>query len=225
MDTMSPRQRLVFHVQELERVELLKQRAVACVKESFDAAKRAGYDATTLKVVLKLRKMTPEQRRERRALEAIYLAALGMLEGDPLPDEARRRLDRQPEAPATRPPDAAAPGGTTPDAPADPAEPTREDPVSPPAEPQAPLILKTPDEAREEGAAAATAGQRIYDNPYPAGDPCRAAWDEGWCAQQQSHGMDTPQAYQRRSAKPPEKDEHPDKDRKPGEGDQERGAA
>lgn len=195
--TMSPRQRLVYHVQELERLELLKQRAADCVKESLETAKRDGFDPATLKVVIKLRKLTPDQRRERRALEAIYLAALGMLEGEPLPDEARRRLDPPPQdgpkdAPAKR---------------EDGSETERQEDASPPLPPhQAPLILKEPDEARQEGAAAAAAGKRVYDNPYPAGDPCRAAWDEGWCAQQKSHGMETPAAYQRRTTKPPEKD-------------------
>ena len=85
--------------------------------------------------------------------------------------------------------------------------------------------MKDPEEARQEGAAAAVAGKRIYDNPYPAGNPCRAAWDEGWCAQQKSHGMDPPAAYQRRSAKPPDQgDDKRGKDH--GDGDLlEKGAA
>lgn len=203
----SRREQLVFHVQELERVERLKQEAAECVTESYEAAKRAGYDQSTLRVILKLRKLTPDQRRERRALETIYLAALGMLEGDPLTDEARRRLDPEPpQAPADRPP--------PPEPPADAALEGRADPspapVEPPAPPQPTLPLKTPDEARQEGTEAAAAGKRVYDNPYPPGDPCRAAWDEGWCAQRQSHGMDTPAAYQRRSTKPPDEKRDPD---------------
>jgi uncharacterized protein (UPF0335 family) len=185
------RERLMQHVQELERREAIKQLASEALKEQFDAAKADGFDVPTLRIVLKLRKMTPDQRRERRALEAIYLANLEMLDGDPLPDEARRRLDPPKE---DDPPPAEA------DAPPAP-------PDQAPAKPeQQPLIVKDPAEAREEGAAAAQAGKRIYDNPYPAGDPCRAAWDEGWCAQRQSHGMDLPEAYQRRT-KSPEKRE------------------
>lgn len=204
---LSRREQLVFYVQELERAQQIKDDATECLRESFDAAKRAGYDPATLRVVLKLRKMTPDQRRERRALETIYLAALGMLEGDPLTDEARRRLDPDPEPPrldeapdpdgqAAPPADlAAAPPTNQPETPA-PAN-------QPEAPPQPALPLKAPDEARQEGIEAAAAGKRVYDNPYRAGDPCRAAWDEGWCAQRQSHGMDIPAAYQRRSAKPP----------------------
>jgi uncharacterized protein (UPF0335 family) len=210
---MSPRQRLVYHVQELERLEELKKLAAADLKEGFDAARGDGYDLATLKIVLKLRKMTSDQRREQRALEAIYLASLGMLEGDPLTDEARRRLD-SPEPPP--PPDSADhdrdASATTP-----PPPPERPTPT--------PLPLKDPEEARQEGAAAAAAGKRVYDNPYRAGDPCRAAWDEGWCAQQKSHGMETPSAYQRRSTKPPDKNEDDKDGAAGGSGDLKKGAA
>lgn len=205
--TMSPRELLVHHVHELEYLEARKAEAAAEVNDALKAAKADGYDGATLKAILKLRKMTPNQRAERRALEAIYLAALGMLEGDPLPDEARRRLDGMDEPRPTRAPE------PPPDA--DPA------PESTPSQlEQPPLIVKDPTEARQEGADAAAAGKRIYDNPYRAGDPCRAAWDEGWCSQQKSHGMETPAAYQRRSEKAPKKDD--DKDQGQGE---ERGAA
>lgn len=183
----SARERLVYHVQELERLEELKQTAAANVREALANAKAAGFDPGTLKVVLRLRKLTPSQRQERRALEAIYLAALGMLEGDALPDEARRRLDEQDRPPAPdqggKPPEAAAKADTPRTA----------------REQAPPLPLKDPEEARQEGRDAATAGKRIYDNPFPAGDPCRAAWDEGWCEQKKSHGMETPAAYQRRT--------------------------
>lgn len=206
------RQRLVQHVQALERLEHAKDLAVADLREAFAEAKLVGFDTTTLKVVLKLRKMTPEQRKERRALEAIYLAALGMLEGDPLTDEARRRLDGQ-EEPATKPATEDGKAGS----PASPAAEAKK----PVREIQPTLALKLPEEARKEGSAAAAAGKRIYDNPYPAGDPCRAAWDEGWCAKSKSHGMDTPSAFQRRSTKPSEK--KGDKDhRDDGDGDGEK---
>jgi len=192
----NPRERLVYHVQNLERLEAEKKSATEDFRQALAEARGAGFDPGTLKVVLRLRKLSPEQRKERRALEAIYLAALGMLEGDPLPDEARRRLDEEPDQ------DQPAKGLT---------DPWPRDLKAPrPAPPQLPMNLKDPEEARREGRAAAADGKRIYDNPYPAGDQCRAAWDEGWCEKKKSNGMDTPAAYQRRS-KPPEKS---DKDEK-----------
>jgi len=197
----NPRERLVRHVQELERLEEAKREAADRLRDAYKAAGDNGFDVGTIKVVLRLRRMTPAQRQEKRALEAIYMAALGMLEGEPLPDEARRRLDDRPPPP--RPPPAEeSPGRTSTDAkPAPPPE---------PAPGQIPMELKDPAEARAEGSAAAAAGKRIYDNPYPAGDPCRAAWDEGWCAKKKSHGMETPAAYQRRTAKKPDAEEDAD---------------
>lgn len=204
----SPREQLVYHVQELEQLEEAKADASDAFKAGLLAAKGDGFDADTLRVVLRLRKMSPSQRSERRALEAIYMAALGMLEGDALPEEARRRLDGVNDPSPDRLPDPP----STPDA---------AEPDAPPQPVQPPLIVKDPAEARQEGADAAAAGKRIYDNPYRAGDPCRASWDEGWCAQQKSHGMETPEAYRRRSDKPAkEKNDRDDKD-----GDAERGAA
>ncbi|MCL4822063.1 MAG: DUF2312 domain-containing protein [Vicinamibacteria bacterium] len=197
--TTSVRNRLVHHVHQLERLETAKQAAAADFREALNVAQADGFDGDTLKAILKLRKMTPAQRKERRAIEAIYLASLGMLDGDPLPDEARRRL-------APPPPEPEAPsggddhGGESARSPA-PAEPPP--PVAPPQ--QAQMLQKDPAEAREEGRAAAAAGKKVYENPYPAGDPCRAAWDEGWCESSGSHGMDIPSAFQRRKEKKPPK--------------------
>jgi len=199
----SARERLVHHVHKLEQLEAVKQAAGEELRAAFADAKRVGYDPSTLKAVLRLRKLTPAERKEQRALEAIYLAALGMLEGDPLPDEARRRLDEQDSAPPKPERSSGQQAGPEEAKPRKPAE----APAPPPPPPQMPMNLKDPEEARKEGRDAAAAGKRIYDNPFPAGDPCRAAWDEGWCEQRKSHGMETPAAYQRRS-KPPDR---PDK--------------
>ncbi len=220
-DELSVAERLVLHVHLLEQLEIAKQEAAARLKDQFTRAKGDGFDPNTLKVVLKLRKMTTTQRQERRALESLYMAALGMLEGEALPEEARRRLDPEP------PP---APDGEVPKAPDAETESAPTEDAKPPAPSQAPaqpvLVLKTPEEARQEGKDAAAAGKRIYDNPYPAGDANRAAWDEGWCAQRKSHGMDTPSAYQRRSNKPAGDDKatKDEKDGKPGAAGSEAGA-
>jgi uncharacterized protein (UPF0335 family) len=183
-------QRLVTHVHDLERLEARKADVSEHLKEGFARAKSDGFDPAILRVVMKLRKLSPSQRRERRALEAIYLAELGMLDGDPLTDEARRRLDGAPADPPAESPE------TEPDPDAE------NDDAPSPTLTQPSLVLKEPSEARQEGMDAAEAGKRIYDNPYPAGDPCRAAWDEGWCAARKSHGMEFPDAYRRRSDTP-----------------------
>jgi len=211
---VGPRERLVHLLQKLERLEAAKQAAGDALRAAFNDAKGAGYDPSTLKAVLRLRKLTPEEREERRALEAIYLAALGMLEGDSLPEAARRRLDEQDSA-SPKPERSSGPQakGATPTEATKGATPTEA--PAPPPPPQMRMNLKDPTEAHREGRDAAAEGKRIYDNPFPAGDPCRAAWDEGWCAQQKSHGMETPAAYQRRS-KPDKKDKDADAGEKKG---------
>ncbi len=222
----SPREELVQIVQELERLTERKDAAANRLREMFETAQARGFDKITLKVVLKLRTMTPSQRAERKALEAIYMAALGMLEGEALPEAARRHLDEP--APTDQ-------NKRDEDDDTDEAETTEVEPRLPELElppesapAQQPLVLKEPAEARAEGEQAAAEGKRIYDNPYPAGDPCRAAWDEGWCSAKGAHGMETPSAFQRRADKPARKDEGQDgNNRKGGEGsgDSERGAA
>jgi uncharacterized protein (UPF0335 family) len=221
------RQKLVYFVRELERLEEEAKEAAAALRDEFKRAGMHGLDASTLKVVLKLRKLSPEQRKQRRALEAIYMASLGMLDGDSLPDEARRRLDgkKGPDDPPSAPSAAAAPAGKSADQKPDPGTGSKkaagETPTAP-ARAQQTLKLKEPEEARQEGRAAAAAGKRVFDNPYPAGDPCRAAWDEGWCEASGSNGMATPDAYQRRKEKPDAKGD--DSKKKPESGDKGRAA-
>jgi uncharacterized protein (UPF0335 family) len=193
---MNVRERLVYNITHLERLGAEVKNAGERLRDAFKAAQFEGFDPPTIKAVLKLRKLTPHQRAERRALEAIYLASLGMLEGEDLPDVARRRLDQQgAQAPKkTDQPNLKEARKQDPDAPPAPSEPQ-----------QPPLIQKDPEEARAEGKAAGAAGKRIYDNPYRAGDPCRAAWDEGWCSERKSNGMDTPEAFQRKKPAKEEK--------------------
>ena len=47
------------------------------------------------------------------------------------------------------------------------------------------------------GAEAAADGRPVTANPFPARDPRRAAWDEGWCKADGSDGMDIPEAWRR----------------------------
>lgn len=202
MHSEGARRRLVHYVTQLELIQERQRLAAGDFKTMLEAAQLEGYDGTTLKAVLKLRKLTPAQRVERRALEAIYMAAVGLLDGEALPDQARRRLSGEEPTTPTEPrlPDLQPPSAS------------QDAAASPLGAPQPTLPLKTPVEARQEGADAADAGKRIYDNPYAAGDPCRAAWDEGWCGQNNSHGMDVPKAYQRRQEPKPKKDKDKDRD-------------
>ena len=118
----------------------------------------------------------------KRRLADIYRAALGMLGGTPLGEAARQRLS---------PPD---PGQSP------------EEQLPEPGEPEAEMIGASDIEAaRAAGRDAFQQGVKVIANPFVAGDPRRAAWDEGWCRAAGSDGMDIPEAWRRRKADKPKK--------------------
>lgn len=65
----------------IERIERLAEEAKGIaddIKHVYAEAKAVGYDASIIRKVVKLRKMTPEDRAEAEAMLETYLAALGM---------------------------------------------------------------------------------------------------------------------------------------------------
>ena len=65
----------------IERIERLKaeQKGIADdVKDVFAEAKANGYDAGTMRTILKMRAMEPHKRAEAEALLATYASALGL---------------------------------------------------------------------------------------------------------------------------------------------------
>src|SRR6185312_3185013 len=56
-------------------------------------------------------------------------------------------------------------------------------------------------QARQQGTEAARQGKPVTANPFPPRSPLRAAWDEAWCHELGSDGMDIPAAL-RPAAKP-----------------------
>lgn len=165
-----------------QRLELAQAR-----RDIRERAKSLGFDDKAIEIAARRRMMDREARMradERAALAEIYGAAIGDLEGTPLGDAARARL-------ASPPPD---PGEDT-----HPFAGTQ--PAATPADADPPPPEKTVEEARAMGAEAARAGERIFANPFSAGDPKRAAWDAGWCEATGSDGMDIPPAF-RRTPKP-----------------------
>lgn len=146
------------------------------IKELGHEIKSRGFDLKVIDRIIAERAETDEDRRlrkERDAILDVYRAALGMLDGTPLGDSARERLSGQkPDEPTGEPVEAASTLG--------------------PEEMAA---------AKEAGRQACREGKKVIENPYMAGDPRRAAWDEGWCSEAGSDGMDIPAAF-RRAEKP-----------------------
>lgn len=144
-------------------------------------ARSRGWNIKSIEKVLQHRSETDADRELRAANEQqaeIYLAALGHLDGTPLGEATRERLSKA--ASGQEPPEEG--------------EATR-----PPIEPPNACAVE---DARERGREAMRAGERVTGNPYLAGDPRRAAWDEGWCLEAGSDGMDIPNAWKRPETAP-----------------------
>ncbi len=179
---------LVDFIESIEGLEDEKRRIAEEIKGVKGRAKSAGFDAKVLTQMLRERRMSQIEREEFQALCEMYRAALGMLNGTPLGEAARKRLmGRLP---------------TKPDEPEDEQAPAPEENSN----------TDDLDAARAAGRAAAREGKRIIDNPYIAGDPRRAAWDEGWCAETGTDGMEVPEAWRRQSAKKKRGDGKPEGD-------------
>lgn len=69
-------ERLRSIVERVERLEEEKANLSADLREVFSEAKGAGFDAKTLRQVVKLRKMDPKDRQEQEHLLDTYRRAL-----------------------------------------------------------------------------------------------------------------------------------------------------
>lgn len=70
--------RLRSIIERVERLEEERKALAGDIKDIFSEAKSAGFDVTTIKQILKLRKMEPAQVEEQETLLDIYRRALGM---------------------------------------------------------------------------------------------------------------------------------------------------
>lgn len=175
------------------RLEEEKKSISDDIKGIYAEAKSQGFDAKALRIVVK-RAMedasAKAKRRETEEIAELYLASLGMLDGTPLGDAARERLVEPDRDRDDEPDDDRAP--PLPPSHTEPEKPTRG-------------VLTEEDiaAAREQGAVDSQAGKRIIDNPFVAGDPRRAAWDEGHCRDRGSDGMEIPESWRRKAKTKP----------------------
>lgn len=184
-------ERLRSFIERIERLEGEKAEIASDITEVYGEAKSSGFETKVMRAIVRLRKMDKAERDEHEALKDIYMGALGMLGDTPLGAAAVKRLSPEPEEPK--------PGQ---DAPA---------PEDGLPEPVARVEI-TAEEARDQGAEAARSGKPVTANPFPARDPNRAAWDEGWCQSSGSDGMEIPEAWKR---SPKKKDEAKNDDAEP----------
>jgi len=77
-NTRATDDRLRLLIERWERLEEEKQGIATDQRDVMAEAKAVGYDAKIIREVIRLRKMAPDDRRERDAVLETYLAALGM---------------------------------------------------------------------------------------------------------------------------------------------------
>jgi uncharacterized protein (UPF0335 family) len=71
-------ERLKSFVERIERLEEEKRALAEDIKEVYSEAKGAGFDAKTIRQLVRLRKLDEEDRDEQEALLDLYMRALGM---------------------------------------------------------------------------------------------------------------------------------------------------
>lgn len=184
-------------LRDVEAIERLDEQIADLKQDRKDILARIksnGFDTKTVGRVLKRRRMTAAEREEEDALLELYERSLGMLSDTPLGEAAVRRLTRRPGA--------------------DPAQGDLEEASRRPRPEDDPHPGASLDDARRMGEEAGRGRRPVTENPFPAGDPRRGAWDQAWCLAAGSDGMDVPEAWKRTAPKGERKGR-----RKPGDGE------
>lgn len=70
--------RLRLLVERIERLAEEKQGIADDIKDVYAEAKAVGYDASIMRQIVKLRKMSADDRAERQAVLETYASALGL---------------------------------------------------------------------------------------------------------------------------------------------------
>jgi uncharacterized protein (UPF0335 family) len=86
--------RLLSFIERLENLQAQKDEIAADMKDVRQEAKSAGYDVPTINRILKMRKLSDQERAEQEALRDTYLANIGMLAGTPLGNSGLERATR-----------------------------------------------------------------------------------------------------------------------------------
>ncbi|MEJ0092801.1 MAG: DUF2312 domain-containing protein [Methylocella sp.] len=179
-------------VDRIVRLEEEKKEIAADIKEVKAQAKSEGFDVKVITQMVREALMDESARATQREFEElceVYRASLGMLDGTPLGDSARKRI--------AKPPKPAEPAGAEDEKKEAPAESVAADEESE-KEPEFPA--EDLEQAKQRGRDDADAGKTILGNPYLSTDPRRPKWDEGWCERKGSDGMEIP-AHLRRKPK------------------------
>jgi uncharacterized protein (UPF0335 family) len=75
-------------IERIERLEEEKAQTAADIREVYAEAKANGFDAKTLRQVVRLRKMDSDDRQEQEYMLDLYLSALNMVQAPKVEAEA-----------------------------------------------------------------------------------------------------------------------------------------
>lgn len=106
----SAQKKLRQYIEQVERLEEEKKGLSADIREKYLEAKAAGFDPKIMRKMVKMRRMSEQERSEEEALVAVYMSALGMLADTPLGEFAMdsvRQPARGPRLVETAPAEAA----------------------------------------------------------------------------------------------------------------------
>ncbi len=71
-------ERLKQYIERVERLEEEKSGLADDIKDVYAEAKSAGFDSKIMRMIVRLRKMASEKRREEEELLDIYKSAIGL---------------------------------------------------------------------------------------------------------------------------------------------------
>lgn len=71
--------RLKAFIERVERLEEEKSALAEDIKEVYAEAKGVGFDAKTMRKIVRLRKMDADKRREEEELLELYCSAIGLI--------------------------------------------------------------------------------------------------------------------------------------------------
>jgi hypothetical protein len=168
-----------------ERIKGLKGRRKDTMNQTWVDT---GFVPSVQGQIIKERLMDPETRRHFEMQLQVARGVMGMLDGTPLGDAARKAFEKPDPAPS----DTWV------------ADDRQDEFPEIPDQQERPKAITEEDirQARQAGVDAAQVGLKVTDNPYPAeASKLRAAWDEGWCSHNGSDGMDIPEELRRKPKK------------------------
>lgn len=92
--------RLKSLIERIENLEEDKSNIADDIRNVYAEGKTANFDVKTMREIVKMRRVSTNERHERDQLRVLYMSALGMLGDTPLGEAALAREEHETNAPA-----------------------------------------------------------------------------------------------------------------------------